>query len=191
MDSILELMVNIEKLSPEWARTIKEHVSIKNVKKGAILQRKGDKNIRGFFVKKGLLRSYTIDEKGKEHIFMFAPEGWIISDLESITESAPATLFVDCLEDSEIEVVDRRLIERLHDFPKELLQNDNDRLIRRVAVLQRRVLLLMSASAQERYEEFLKTYPQIVQRVPLRMIASYLGMTPEALSKIRSKIARS
>ncbi len=159
----------------------------RSVKKGEILQRPGETARRAFYVKKGLLRSYTIDEKGKEHIFIFAPEDWYISDIDADVHDVKAELFIDAIEDSEIEEFDRNLIDindakiTIHDFKK---------LIKRVAVLQKRVIMLMSATAQERYEDFIKTYPSIVQRAPQKMIASYLGITPEALSKIRGIIAR-
>ncbi|MDB4281258.1 Crp/Fnr family transcriptional regulator, partial [Flavobacteriaceae bacterium] len=98
-------------------------------------------------------------------------------------------LFIDCIEDSEVIILDRNT------GIKTELNVDNlkiriNLLSRRIAVLQRRVLLLMSSNARERYELFLETYPNIVKRVPQRMIASYLGVTPQALSSIRGKIKK-
>lgn len=190
VNSILDIFMAKQNLPADKIDHLKGLIHVKSVVKGTILQRKGDKYHNGFFVKKGLLRSFTIDEKGKEHIFMFAPEGWIVSDIESLTKEEPATLFIDVLEDSEIEVINKDLLEKLQVMPEVFIQNDAERLVNRIGVLQRRVLMLMSATARERYESFLKTYPDIMQRVPLRMIASYLGITPEALSKIRSEMAR-
>ena len=157
--------------------------------KGDILQREGENCSKVFFVKKGLLRSYTIDDKGKEHIFMFAPESWVIADVESQEFNQPAKLFIDCIEESEVIVLDRRLLSR-SDLNVDQLKNNVNLLSRRVAVLQRRVIMLMSTSAKDRYEFFLETYPKIPNRVPQRMIASYLGITPQALSTIRGKITR-
>lgn len=147
------------------------------ITKGQIIQRKGDLNSKVYQVKSGLLRSYTIDSKGKEHIFMFAPEGWIIAD--NAPPEQPCDLFIDALEDSKI-------IQKGKDFDSE---HETQKLIKRVAVLQKRVIMLMSAPAIERYVHFIHTYPDIVQRVPQRMIASYLGITPQALSTLRSEIA--
>lgn len=145
------------------------------VKKGEILQRVGDINTKGYKVINGLLRSYTIDEKGKEHIFMFAPEDWIITDNTASDEAA--NLFIDALEDAV-----------LIQFEKKVSENaDTPKLLRRIAVLQKRVIMLMSSSAIERYEHFVDTYPDIIQRVPQKMIASYLGITPEALSSVKRK----
>ena len=143
------------------------------ITKGQIIQRKGDLNSKVYQVESGLLRSYTIDTKGKEHIFMFAPEGWIIAD--NAPPEQPCDLFIDALEDSKV-------IQKVKDFDSE---HEIQKLINRIGVLQKRVIMLMSAPAIERYEHFIQTYPDIVQRVPQRMIASYLGITPEALSKAK------
>ena len=141
------------------------------VKKGEILQRKGDLGSKVYQVESGLLRSYSIDEKGKEHIYQFAPENWIIAD--ATTNNIPCELFIDCLEDSIILEIEK-------DF--NFLSSEPLKLVKRLSVLQQRIIMLMSASAIERYENFINTYPNIVQRVPQRMIAAYLGVTPETLS---------
>lgn len=164
-----------------------ENTSRKSFKKGSILQREGDVTVKAFYVEKGLLRSYTIDEKGKEHIFMFGSEGWIIADIESQEFERPAELFIECLEDSEVIMFDRRCF-KIANLTTDQLRENATLLARRNAVLQKRVLMLMSASAQDRYRYFLKVYPNLPQRISQKMIASYLGITPEALSKIRGKM---
>lgn len=145
------------------------------VPKGQILQRKGDLNSKLYQVESGLLRSYAISDKGKEHIYMFAPEDWIIAD--SVAPDEPCDLYIDAIEPSVV----------WQEEKKQHLEHDVPKLIKRINVLQNRVILLMCASALERYEDFLATYPEIVQRVPQKMIASYLGITPEALSTVRRK----
>lgn len=161
----------------------------KTFKKGSILQYQGDTNPYAYYVKSGLLRSYTVDQKGKEHIFLFAPEGWIMADIESQEFQQPAELFIDCIEDSEVVVLNRK------DFLSQNLSTEDlhqqiHLLSRRIAVLQKRMIMMMSATARERYLNFIETYPGLTQRVPQRMIASYLGVTPEALSKIRGDISK-
>jgi len=150
------------------------------VKKGTIIQGRGELNTKVYFVKSGLLRSYFIDPKGKEHIFLFAPEGWVIGD--SIPPEVPSELFIDAIEDSHVVILEK-------DISRE--GKNAGPLIKRLRVLQKRVIMLMSSSAIERYEHFAETYPQILQRVPQKMIASYLGITPEALSKIKGDRRRS
>lgn len=142
-------------------------------KRGQILQSAKDLYSKVYLVESGLLRSYSIDENGKEHIFMFAPENWLIGD--GVSKDEPCQLFIDVLEDSVIIIIDKN----------DDILFDSKKLIKRVSVLQSRIIKLMSATAIERYEDFIETYPDIVQRVPQRMIASYLGITPEALSTVK------
>lgn len=106
---------------------------------------------------------------------MFAPEGWVIGD--NLPPDKPSMLFIDALEDSTLIVAEKN-IEK---------EKNAKKLIKRLGVLQKRIIQLMSSSALERYEDFIATYPDISQRIPQRMIASYLGVTPEALSKVKSK----
>lgn len=162
----------------------------KEFKKKETLQRAGKMSSKAFFVKKGLLRSYIIDNKGKEHIFMFASEGWLIADIESQEFNQPTELFIDALEDSEVVIFNRECF-TVASLDEGQLKENARLMARRIAVLQRRVILLMSASAKERYNRFLETYPGLANRIPQRMIASYLGITPQALSTIRSKLHKS
>tara|TARA_B110000902_G_C14099894_1_gene510209 strand:+ start:178 stop:642 length:465 start_codon:yes stop_codon:yes gene_type:complete len=142
------------------------------VYKGQVLQRPGDLNSKTYHVKSGLLRCYIIDEKGKEHIYMFASENWIIGD--SVPPEKPCELFIDSIEDS-IVIQGEKEIELV----------EPQKLLKRLEVLQKRIIMLMSASAIERYEYFIETYADIVQRVPQKMIASFLGITPESLSTVK------
>jgi CRP-like cAMP-binding protein len=171
-----------------------EQLKTIQVKKGDTLQRKGDDAKHAYFVTRGLLRSFTIDVKGKEHIFMFAPEGWIISDVQSTAMQSPAVLSIDALEDSEVQVIRADIFEELVNkhmgSHPDFARIELNRLLRRIAVLQKRVLLLLSATATERYQEFIATYPNLQQRVSQRHIASYLGITPEALSRLRVEIIK-
>ncbi len=146
------------------------------VKKGQILQSEGEYNTKVYHVKSGLLRSYSIDKNGKENIFMFAPEGWVIAD--SRAPEYPSQLFIDALEDSIVVI-----------FPKDIEREKQNigAITKRLSALQNRILTLISTNAIERYELFISMHPTLVQRVPQRMIASYLGVTPETLSAAKSK----
>ncbi|MBQ4821856.1 cyclic nucleotide-binding domain-containing protein [Aquimarina sp. MMG016] len=146
------------------------------IKKGEILQRSGELNTKVYHVKSGLLRSYSIDKNGKENIFMFAPESWVIAD--NCNPESPADLFIDALEDSKIIVLQKDL---------ERERQNVVAFTKRLNALQKRVLMLISTNAIERYEFFVQTYPDIAQRVPQRMIASYIGVNPETLSAAKSK----
>ena len=184
MQSFTEKLDQYKSSPPSELSSLKEKITVKTFTKNAVLQRQGEVKPSLFYVKSGLLRSYTIDKKGKEHIFMFAPEGWLIAD-GSIDNEA-TELFIDALEDTEVEMIGQ------DDFRKLFLPlttiSDTKRaegMMRRMSVMQKRIIMLISATAIERYEHFIETYPDIIQRVPQKMIASYLGITPEALSKVK------
>jgi CRP-like cAMP-binding protein len=190
MESILELFRAESNFNEALYTVAKNSIITKTFKKGTILQYKDDQIIKGYFVKKGCLRSYSIDKKGKEHVFMFAPEGWIITDTQSQIQNDGAVLFIDVIEDAEVEIIEKTFFETALASMNNGSTVNIEKFLKRIAVLQKRIIMLMSATAQERYEDFLQTYPDIIKRVPQRMIASYLGITPEALSKIRGEITK-
>ena len=187
MDLITDILHFKDNDSTSGMDILRKATVTKSFKKGEVLQHQGEVATKIYFVKKGVLRSYSIDEKGKEHIFMFASEGWIIAD--GAGYNSDAELFIDVIEDSEVDILDKKLFHETI-VPIQDLNERVKSLIKRVSVLQRRVIMLMSASAIERYEHFVETYPEIVQRVPQKMIASYLGITPEALSKVKGDRVR-
>ena len=114
---------------------------------------------------------------------MFAPEKWIISDINSLAIPGVSDLFVQAIENTEVEVISPEIFQLISDDKNNSHLKEVNKLHRRNAVLQKRIISLMSQTAIERYNDFIKTYPGIVQRVPQKMIASYLGITPQALSK--------
>lgn len=149
-----------------------------NVKKGDILQSTGEVNNEVYYVVKGILRSFTIDEVGKQHTYMFGAEDWIVGDTNDYDE--PCDLYIDVLEDSTIKVIDKR----------EAIQESrrNNALFKRINVLQKRIVMMLSYTSKQKYEYFLKLYPSIPNRVPQKMIASFLGITPETLSHVKRKV---
>ncbi|WP_083191668.1 Crp/Fnr family transcriptional regulator [Formosa haliotis] len=160
-----------------------------HVNKGDMLQFVGDEYAKVYYVKEGLLRSYTIDEKGKEHIFDFSHEGHYILDAEAYHNHTPTSLFIDAIENSTIIIVPQEKINP-KDLNAELILNEYNDLTERVGILQKRLILLISETAKNRYLYFIDRFPEAIHRIPLKMIASYLGITPEVLSKIRGEIAR-
>ena len=91
--------------TPEIINEFEGAIQVKEIKRKQLLQRKGDTHSKAYFVRKGLLKSYVLDEKGKEHIFMFAPENWIVTDINSVTNYGQTELFIQAIEDSEVEVI--------------------------------------------------------------------------------------
>jgi len=140
------------------------------------------------YVLQGAFRSYFVNDAGVDHTIQFAIEDWFISDFNSYINQTPASLFVEALEDSIVQQIEYNDVEKLCD------QNPKfERFFRLVAqksfaFSQRRVLSNLGKSAEERYLEFENLYPSIIQRVPQYALASYLGMSPEFLSKIRKRI---
>ena len=173
--------------TPEIEKEFEGAIQVKEIKRKELLQRKGDTHSKAYFVKKGLLKSYVLDEKGKEHIFMFAPENWIVTDINSVTNYGETELFIQAIEDSEVEIIQGEAFMKLTHELHSNRQAEVRKLLKRNAVLQKRIISLLSKSAIERYEDFIATYPGIVQRVPQKLIASYLGITPQALSKTISQ----
>ena len=159
-----------------------------SLKSGDYLLRQGEINRNSYFVEKGLLKYSSIDNKEKEHILQFAPERWFISDRESAMTNKPSKYFIEALEDSSVVVIDDDFLLAMAakyppfgEFYYKLLQSH-------IRSLQNRVNQLLSYTAEERYLELIRIYPNIQQRVPQMMIASYLGITPESLSRVRKEI---
>jgi CRP-like cAMP-binding protein len=157
---------------------------------GEFLQRAGAVARYSAFVAKGCLRKYIIDDEGNEHIVQFAPETWWLADPVSLTTGAPSQYFIDALEDSELLLLDAPSHETLVQKVTGYADSFRKGLQRHAAARDQRIASTLSRSAQERYLEFLSTYPSIASRVPQRMLASYLGVSPETISRIRRKLAR-
>jgi CRP-like cAMP-binding protein len=160
------------------------------VKKGEVLVKTGQKSNEGFYVVKGCLKSYIIDSKGKEHIYQFAPEDWLISDFEFVKNKGNSLLTIEAIEESEIKGINMDSFGTISSGDQKVIEEALNKLRNRVYALQMRVIQLLAYSAEERYQEFLKMYPNLSSRLPLKMIASYLGVTPESLSRVRKELVK-
>jgi CRP-like cAMP-binding protein len=160
-----------------------------HLQKGTFVLQEGEICKHSFYVEQGLLRYYSIDEKGKEHIIQFAPEGWFVGDRESMFFNRPSQFFIQSLEDSNVVMIDEDLICTLSKADETFAVFNNNLLHNHIRQLQHRINMLLSATAEERYLDFIKTYPDILLRVPQTMVASYLGITPESLSRVRKELA--
>jgi CRP-like cAMP-binding protein len=161
----------------------------KKVRKGQFLLHAGEIARSSAFVERGCLRLYSIDNSGEEHIVQFAVEEWWIADLYSSLTGTPAVYNIDALEDSEVLLLAYAMQEQIcSEIPKferyfRLLMQGN------LVAKERRIVAALSLSAEEQYLSFLDTYPKIFQRVPQNQIASYLGITPQSLSRIRKELS--
>ena len=186
----------IENISKHVQLLPEDHVLIESVfkprryRKKQYLLQEGEICRHESFVISGCTRMYDVDNKGQEHVLQFGPEGWWVGNLYSFLSDAPSEYNIDCLEDSEVLQINRANMEMMYDqsprierFFRIIIQNA-------FIASQKRVLTSLSKPAAQRYLDFIKKYPQIEQRVPDHQIASYLGITPQSLSRIRKSFSR-
>jgi len=157
---------------------------------GEFLQRAGEPARHAAFVAQGCIRMYAMDSSGKEHIVQFAPENWWLSDNASLMAGTPSQYFIDAIEDSELLLLDppshQKLLEKIPGYAAAFQTG----LQKHAAAKDRRIINALSTSAEERYLDFVQTYPSITLRVPQWMVASYLGISPETVSRIRKNLSR-
>ena len=164
---------------------IKSSFVPRTFRKGQLFLRPGDTSGRGGFVTRGLFRTYTIDAKGIERIIRFSPEGAWIGDLQSTTTGSPSDFFVTAIESSEALVFDPEAFERLLSAAPDHGRGFREGLQRSREAIERRIAMALHSTADERYADFVARHPALVARIPQRMLASYLGMTPGTLSRVR------
>jgi CRP-like cAMP-binding protein len=177
-------------LTEEEAGIVSTLFSYKKYRKHQYLLQEGDVARMETFIIKGLTRSYELDEQGQEHIIQFGVEDWWVGDLYSFLSGKPTKYNIDCLEDTEVLQIDRERQEQLYqEVPK---MERHFRIIIQNAYIAStsRVAATLAKSAAERYQDFIASYPQIEQRIPNHQIASYLGITPQSLSRIRAQELR-
>jgi len=142
------------------------------------------------FVEEGLLQFLSLDEKGVEHILQFAPENWLMGDRSSVYFDEPSLYYIKAIEPSKVVFLHPKFFSEAAKLRLEFAMFTERSLQRSVYYLQRRINSLLAMTAKERYLEFIELYPNLLLRVPQWMIASYLGITPESLSRVRREIAK-
>jgi CRP-like cAMP-binding protein len=191
IEPIINYFSNILPLENEEIDTIKKVFKERRIKRRQFILQEGDICKHNTFVVEGCFRMYTVDEKGKEHNLQFAVENWWIGDIGSFHSEEPSKLYIEALENSIIlQVKKEDQVGLFVDYPK---FNRIFRVFTENALVsaQRRILQNISSTAEERYLDFLKRYPYFFNRISNVQIASYLGVTPEFLSTVRKKIAKS
>lgn len=177
-------------LTDEEVKRVEEVTVLKKLRKRQYLLQEGDISYYNGFIAKGCLRLYRVGKDGTEHILKFGIENWWISDYESYNTGRPSKSNIDALEDSELILIKKedfdslsKAIPSLQKFIKKLEEKSFD-------VSQNRILSNISETAEEKYENFIRSCPEINRRVPLHMIASFLGVSRETLSRVRNKYVK-
>ena len=159
----------------------------KKLRRKQFLLQEGEVTKNAVFVVSGLLRMYSIDKNGFEHILQFAPPGWWIGDIKSFISQQPGSLYIDALEDSGIILMEKTHLDQLYKkvpsferFFRILSENS-------LATYQQRLIDNLSLPAIERYNSFCRLYPSLIERLPQKQVASYIGVTPEFFSKMLSE----
>ena len=187
------LLQNIEKivsLSEQEKELILSKIETKQYKSKTVLLNAGEIAKHSYFVNSGILRSFNINDNIVEHVLHFACEGWWIGDMYSLLTQKPGNLFIEVNEDAEVMILSKEnqeelylKIPKLERFFRILTENS-------LVAHQERLMDNLSLSAEERFEKFCVKYPTLIQRVPQKQIASYIGVTPEFFSKMKAKMLK-
>ena len=168
---------------------IKNFFVPKKLRKRQYLLQEGDVCKYLTFIAKGLLRTYNVDDKGDEHMSVFGWEGWWLSDFNSFLSGEPAVFNIDAIEDSELLMISRADYEALtitvpimDRYFRILYQNS-------IVTKERRLMSSITHTAEEKYVQLAESNPKMIERVPQNLIASYLGIAPETLSRVKKNLA--
>ncbi|EHQ42844.1 Crp/Fnr family transcriptional regulator [Myroides odoratus] len=175
------------RLTPTEKEQISSFFRVKKLRKRQFLLQEEDVCKDFAFVSQGLLKSYVLDEKGNENINLFGWEGWWIADFQSFLFQSPATLAIEAIEDCELLLLSRENYDQmLEEVPA---MERYFRLVyeRSLATKDQRLVTAQTYSAEEKYNHLIQTYPELIQRIPQSLLASFLGLTPETFSRIKHK----
>src|SRR5262245_24423604 len=184
-DALFETIAGGMNLSAEQSEFIKSLWVPRQYRKGQFFQNAGDVTTHGGFVVQGCFRTYAVDASGVESIVQFSPERAFIGDITSAVTGQQTPYAVDAIEPSTILKIDLASFNRMLETFPEIARGYRLGLQRSQGAQQRRIAISLSASAEEQYADFVARQPALAARVPQRMLASYLGITPETLSRIR------
>ena len=177
-------------LTLEEQQLFLSRIETKHYKAKSIILNAGEISKYSYFVNSGLLRSFNINDNIVEHVLSFACEGWWIGDMYSLLSQKPGNLFIEVLEDAEVVLLSKenqellyQEIPKLERFFRILTENS-------LVANQERLMDNLSLSAEDRFEKFCSKYPTLIQKVPQKHIASYIGVTPEFFSKMKARLLK-
>ncbi|MDR6762699.1 CRP-like cAMP-binding protein [Flavobacterium sp. 2755] len=184
---IREYLSRSVRLSEEEIKIFENSLELRLVPKKTILLQAGEVCNFEAYINKGCIREYFIDDAGIELTLQFATEDWWVSDITSFEDQIPSDMYIETLEDCELLVLTRQSKENLINEVPQLERMFRLMIQRHLSKLQKRLFKTVSSTAMDQYIEFVTRYPTISQRVSQQYIASYLGITPEFLSRLRAK----
>lgn len=191
MKELLEYLEKGMSLSNEIVNALKAIIIERNVEKGEIILPKNSNRKIQVFVASGCLRAFYKNKKGKDHTLQFATKHWWISDYMTLFKDEKTLLSIESLSRSKIMIIEQEKLEDLFSkFPEFELKHSKN-LQNRIAALQKRIFGLLTMTAKEKYLKFVKDYEVFEKIIPNYQIASFLGITPESLSRVRKEIAHS
>jgi CRP-like cAMP-binding protein len=188
-DLFLEKINEKVNLTGDEREKIKSYLSSKKLRKNQYFLQEGDDAKYVAFVEKGALRQYSVDDEGGVHIVQFAIEGWTISDLYSFLTGEKSGYNIDAIEDADLVLIDRHANEEMLATIPKYETYTRLQITGAYIAMQKRLNAITTLTLEERYKEFTKAYPNIHDRFPQHMIASYLGLQPATLSRIRRRIS--
>ncbi|WP_143306910.1 Crp/Fnr family transcriptional regulator [Chitinophaga vietnamensis] len=188
-EPILAHIARYVTFTPEETRLFCEALQYKKVRRRQYLLQEGEICRYDYFVVSGCLRQYEVSDNSRENVVQFAFENWWMSDWYSILSGTPTIYNIDALEDAEVILIEKSVLEKLFTQIPALDSYFRTMLLQAYAALQRRILYLQKP-AEERYAEFIKHYSWFEQRVSQQHIASFLGITRETLSRLKSQQAK-
>jgi len=190
MKSILENINSHVSLTEEECDFFLSKTSTKKIKAKTVLLSAGEIANCTYFVNSGIIRSFNINDNIIEHVLHFACEGWWIGDMYSYISEKPGNLFIEVIEDAEVVIITKENhqilyneIPKLERFFRILAENS-------LVAHQERLMDNLSLTAEERFEKFCSKYPTLIQKVPQKQIASYIGVTPEFFSKMKARLSK-
>lgn len=176
-------------ISPAHLQLMRAHSQAKKLRRKEFLQQEGEVCQCKIFVEKGLLRNYSIAENGQEYILRFTDAGSWTTDPESYYSGLPSQYYIEAIEPAEVVMFRRPDFEVLKERIPGLNTLSEKAIGASAALTQQRMLINLSGSAEEKYRDFMRTHPDIFMRVPLHMVASYLGVSRETLTRVRQALA--
>jgi CRP-like cAMP-binding protein len=187
---IANVCKHIQLTTPEQEQ-FTSYLQPKKLKKKELLLQQGEICKHSAFVTSGCLRGYSIDKNGTEHVLSFAPADWWMADMYSLISQQPGVLNIEALEDTEM-----LLLSKVH---QEKLYNELPKFERFFRILaekslvanQQRLIDRLSLTGEERYRIFCNRYPTLINHLPQKQIAAYIGVSPEFLSRARAEMAKS